>query len=162
MFFDVEVDVERFDEMHADGGIQAQFLVPLRVIDLPAAMREAQAAGFSHTPSPRMFVIRNARFMPEPAPVERGVQAIAERTISTMIRAMGRSDLYPLDVQVEIDGRPLGALRIEADTPLSTTFPLPSTGEVFELRLVAARAVVTWFKRRQQMASYVLERIAVE
>lgn len=43
-----------------------------------------------------MFVIRNARFTPEPESVERGIQPIAERTISTMIQAMGRSDLYQI------------------------------------------------------------------
>ena len=94
VFFDVEVNGEVYDEMHADGGVQSQFFVPLEVVDLPAAIAEAQANGFPYTPSPRMFVIRNAKFMPEPQTVERNLGKIAARTVSSMIQAMGRSDLY--------------------------------------------------------------------
>ena len=96
VFFDVEVDGELFDEMHADGGVEAQFFVPLRAIDLPAAIKEAKANGFPATPVPRMFVIRNSKFHPEPKQVERGLVPIVERTISTMTQAMGRSDLYQI------------------------------------------------------------------
>ena len=96
VLFDVEVDGKPHDEMHADGGVQAQFFVPLRVVNLPQAIREAQANGFNYQPRPRMFVIRNARFTPEPKAVERNVASIAGRTVSSMIQAMGRSDLYQI------------------------------------------------------------------
>ena len=96
VLFDVEVDGQPYDEMHADGGVQAQFFVPLRVINLPEAIRDAQSRGFAYTPRPRMYVIRNARFTPEPDAVERRLPTIAKRTISSMIQAMGRSDLYQI------------------------------------------------------------------
>ena len=115
VLFDVDIDGRTFDEMHADGGIQAQFFVPLRVIDLPAAIREAQADGFAHTPSPRMFVIRNARFTPEPESVDRGIPAIAERTISTMIQAMGRSDLYQIFAVARVRGSDFQYSEVPAD-----------------------------------------------
>ena len=104
VLFDIDVDGQRFDEMHADGGVQAQFFVPLRVIDLPAAIKEAQANGFSYTPSPRMFVVRNGKFTPEPKRVERGIRPIAERTIATMIQAMGQSDLYRIFAVARVRG----------------------------------------------------------
>ena len=94
--FDVVVDGKAYDELHADGGVQAQFFVPLRVINLPEAIKEAQAAGFDYTPSPRMFVIRNAKFTPEPKTVDRNLGDIASRTVSSLIQAMGRSDLYQI------------------------------------------------------------------
>jgi hypothetical protein len=104
VFFDVEIDGERFDEMHADGGLHSQFFVPLRVIDLPAAIREAQEDGFDCAPTPRMFVIRNARFTPDPEQVERSIPDIAGRTISTMIQAMGQADLYQIYAITRVRG----------------------------------------------------------
>ncbi len=94
VLFEVEVDGERFDEMHADGGVQAQFFVPLRVIDLQGAIREAREQGFPATPVPRMFVVRNAKFTPVAKPVERSLGPVAKRTVSTLIQSMGQSDLY--------------------------------------------------------------------
>ena len=104
VFFDVEVNGEVYDEMHADGGVQSQFFVPLDVVDLPAAIAEAQANGFPYTPSPRMFVIRNAKFTPEPLAVDRNIVDIAARTVSSMIQAMGRSDLYQIFAIARVRG----------------------------------------------------------
>ena len=115
VLFDIDVDGQRFDEMHADGGVQAQFFVPLRVINLPAAIKEAQANGFAYTPSPRMFVIRNAKFTPEPKRVERGILPIAERTISTMIQAMGQSDLYRIFAIARVRGGDFHYSQVPAD-----------------------------------------------
>lgn len=115
VLFDIDVDGQRFDEMHADGGVQAQFFVPLRVIDLPAAIKEAQVNGFAYTPSPRMFVIRNAKFTPEPKRVERGIRPIAERTIATMIQAMGRSDLYRIFAIARVRGGDFHYSQVPAD-----------------------------------------------
>ena len=115
VLFDVEVDGERFDEMHTDGGVQAQFFVPLRVIDLPGAIREARANGFPGTPSPRMFVVRNAKFTPEPKPVDRGIAPIAERTISTMIQAMGQADLYQIFAIARARGGDIQYTEVPAD-----------------------------------------------
>ncbi len=96
VLFEVKAKGDIWDEMHADGGVQAQFFVPLRVINLPEAIKSAQAGGFGLAPRPRMYVIRNARFTPDPKPIERSLPEIAGRTISTMIQAMGRSDLYQI------------------------------------------------------------------
>ena len=115
VLFDIDVDGQRFDEMHVDGGVQAQFFVPLRVINLPAAIKEAQANGFAYTPSPRMFVIRNAKFTPEPKRVERGILPIAERTISTMIQAMGQSDLYRIFAIARVRGGDFHYSQVPAD-----------------------------------------------
>ncbi|MDC0886436.1 patatin-like phospholipase family protein [Altererythrobacter sp.] len=96
VMFDVEVDGVPYDEMHVDGGVQAQFFVPLVVIDLPAAIAEAQAAGFDYTPTPRMFVIRNGKFLPEAENTDRNIAEIAIRTLESMTQSMGRGDLYQI------------------------------------------------------------------
>ena len=94
VLFDVEVDGQQFDEMHADGGVQSQFFIPLQAINLPEAIATARANGFPGTPRPRMFVIRNAKFQPEPKSVDRNLTTMARRTISSLLQSMGRSDLY--------------------------------------------------------------------
>jgi len=84
---------ERFDEMHADGGIQAQFFVPLVAIDLPKAIQQANESGFPYQPSPRMFIIRNSKFKPVKENVDRNLVKVATRAIESMVQSMGRSDL---------------------------------------------------------------------
>ena len=93
---DVTANGEVFDEMHADGGVQAQFFVPVVVINLPAAVAEANAAGFDFKPTPRIYVIRNSKFVPDAKSIERNLGQIAVRTIESMTQAMGRGDLYQL------------------------------------------------------------------
>lgn len=85
-----------YDEMHVDGGVQAQFFVPLAVIDLQAAIAEARSSGFDYQPTPRMFVIRNAKFVPETKNVNRNLGEIATRTVESMTQSMGRGDLYQI------------------------------------------------------------------
>lgn len=96
VMFDVEVDGNPYDEMHVDGGVQAQFFVPLVVIDLPAAIAEAQAAGFNYQPTPRMYVIRNGKFLPGAENTKRNIAEIATRTLESMTQSMGRGDLYQI------------------------------------------------------------------
>ena len=82
-----------YDEMHADGGIQAQFFVPLVAIDLPKAIKRANELGFDYTPTPRMFIIRNSKFQPVKESVDRNLVKVASRALDSMIQSMGRSDL---------------------------------------------------------------------
>lgn len=89
----VEMDGKRYDEMHADGGIQAQFFVPLVAIDLPKAIQQANESGFPYKPTPRMFIIRNSKFRPQRESVDRNLVKIATRAIESMVQSMGRSDL---------------------------------------------------------------------
>ena len=93
VFFEVQANGQTYDEMHADGGVQAQFFVPLVSINLPEAIADAQSRGFGFTPTPRMFVIRNSTFKPKPRAVSRNLADIGVRTIKSFTQSMGRSDL---------------------------------------------------------------------
>jgi hypothetical protein len=56
-----------------------------------------------------------------------------------------RPDLYPLDVAVEIDGRPAGHLSVTAEGPVSARLPLPAgtdRGQPVEVRLTPGRFLV--------------------
>ena len=94
--FNVEIEGKPYDEMHVDGSVLAQFFVPLKVINLPEAIRAAQKMGFKHKPRPRMYVIRNSRFEPESRITNRRLTDIAGRSLLSMTHAMGRSDLYQI------------------------------------------------------------------
>jgi len=96
VMINVTADGKTYDEMHVDGGVQAQFFVPLAVIDLPAAIAEARSAGFDYYPTPRMFVIRNAKFIPEEKITKRSLGKIVTRTVESMTQSMGRGDLYQI------------------------------------------------------------------
>ena len=88
-----------FDEMHADGGVQTQFFYPGDMVSLPEILRQLNAKRLGSRVIPgnfRLFVIRNARFTADPKQVERNLGDISGRAISTMIQAMGQSDLYRL------------------------------------------------------------------
>lgn len=93
VMFPVTSGEQEYDEMHADGGIQAQFFVPLVAIDLPKAIKRANELGFNHKPTPRMFIIRNSKFTPVRESVDRNLVKVATRAIESMVQSMGRSDL---------------------------------------------------------------------
>jgi hypothetical protein len=88
-----------FDEMHADGGVETQFFFPGDIISFPTVIEKLNANRQGRRVIPgnfRLFVIRNARFTADPKQVQRNLGEISGRAISTMIQAMGQSDLYRL------------------------------------------------------------------
>lgn len=84
VMIDVEVDGARYQEMHVDGGVNAQlFLYPGSFDPRLLPVRSQQTA----------YLIRNARLDPEPAAVERRTISIAGRAIGTMLQSAGYSDV---------------------------------------------------------------------
>ena len=81
-----------FDEMHVDGGTSTQvFLVPPGL-----TARSFDARMPFKVKSRRLFIIRNARTTPEYSVVKPRLAAIAEKSISSLIKADGVGDLYRL------------------------------------------------------------------
>lgn len=84
VMIDIEVDGARHQEMHVDGGVNAQlFLYPGSFDPGLLPVRSQQTA----------YLIRNARLDPEHAEVERRTISIAGRAIGTMLQAAGYSDV---------------------------------------------------------------------
>jgi hypothetical protein len=74
-------------------------------------------------------------------------------------------DLYPLEIGVEVDGRPLEPLALSAGPDTSWRLKLPpraDPGDAIEVRLVPARWVVREIAGSQTMASFRPLRIASE
>jgi hypothetical protein len=89
VYFDVEVDGRRYDEMHVDGGIMTQVFFTGLSLDLVAAARDVEAPVRGGS----VYVIRNDKLSPVPEPIDRKLIAITGRTIAGMIKTMAVADL---------------------------------------------------------------------
>lgn len=85
VFIKAEVDGQRYDEMHTDGGTVTQVFFHGGTMDLSVAARTAgrtQRDGYRGT----LYVIRNGKLGPEPEQVKRRLPEISGRAISTLIK----------------------------------------------------------------------------
>jgi hypothetical protein len=96
---DVEVEGDRYQEMHVDGGVmqQAFFYPPSFALE-----SELRAAGL-HQRMRRLYVIRNAYVEPTARNVERRTLKIAARAIRTLIQTQGLGDIHRLHVAARRD-----------------------------------------------------------
>jgi hypothetical protein len=108
---DVEVNGKPYQEMHVDGGTQAQvFLYPPRMFDL------IRQEGAKIPPRARsVYIIRNARLDPDWASVERSTLTIAGRAISSLIQSQGLGDLYRIYLTAQQDRLDYNLAYIGAD-----------------------------------------------
>ncbi len=111
VMIDVEVNGKPYQEMHVDGGTQAQvFLYPPRMFDL------IRQQGVNVAPRERsVYIIRNARLDPDWAAVERSTLTIAGRAISSLIQTQGLGDLYRIYTTAQRDGLDYNLAYIGAD-----------------------------------------------
>lgn len=111
VMIDVEVDGKPYQEMHVDGGAQAQvFLYPPRMFDL------IRQQGIKVNQRERsVYIIRNARLDPDWASVERSTLTIAGRAISSLIQSQGLGDLYRIYATAQQDGLDYNLAYIGAD-----------------------------------------------
>jgi len=101
VMFDVEVDGQRYQEMHVDGGAFAQVFL------YPAALGERRRAALRlrrPVPQAHAYIIRNGRLDPSWSSVNRRVLSITERAIATMISASGLNDVVRTYHQTREDG----------------------------------------------------------
>ncbi|MFO0828184.1 MAG: patatin-like phospholipase family protein [Phycisphaerales bacterium] len=99
VFFDVEVDGKKYQEMHVDGGAMTQvFLYP------PSLKLRQAAAAVGVTRERRAYVIRNARLDPNWADTERSTMSILMRAVDALLQTQGVGDLYRSYVNAQRDG----------------------------------------------------------
>jgi predicted acylesterase/phospholipase RssA len=98
--FDVEVNGQRYQEMHVDGGAIAQMFL------YPPALAQAEVLRSTKPRPIRAWLIRNSRLDPEWASVERSTMSIAQDAITTMIQTSGMNDvnrIYLTTVRDHVD-----------------------------------------------------------
>ena len=90
VFFEVEVDGKRYDEMHVDGGVGARVFFPDGLFS-SSIVGERGGRGKGRED---IFVIHNGQLIPVPDPVRRSLPAIAMRVIDASGRAAVMGDLF--------------------------------------------------------------------
>jgi len=94
---DVEVQGQRCQEMHVDGGTTQQvFVLPTEIVLTDVVRRERT-----------MYVIRNSRLAVDSVQVERSAYEIASRAIASLIHTQGIGDLYEIAAIARRDGAQL-------------------------------------------------------
>jgi len=102
VMFDVEVNGQRYQEMHVDGGAIAQlFLYPPQ---LGTKMTGAKFEGAEVKRERRAYIIRNGSLGNRWSAVERSTLDIAGRAISTLIHVSGLNDLFRAYAVTQRDG----------------------------------------------------------
>jgi len=100
ILIDVEVNGQRYQEMHVDGGAVAQMFL------YPPALASAEALRSARPRPVRVWLIRNSRLDPDWANVERQTLSVAKEAISTMIQMSGINDItriYLLAIRDHVD-----------------------------------------------------------
>jgi len=89
----VNADGRSYDELHVDGGVTAQiFFAPPRT-----RLAGFEQTAFGGTRERTLYVIRNGKLAPDYKPTEEGVLPLAIRSITTLTKYQGLSDLRRLD-----------------------------------------------------------------
>jgi len=143
---DVELNGERYQEMHVDGGAFAQaFLYPRAV----GEAREARRRRGVRVREARAWVIRNARLDPGWASVDRRTFGIIGRAISTMIYTSGFNDVLRMYNSAREDGVDYNLAYIGSDftSELKEPFDQAYMRALFDYGYQGGRAGFQWAKR---------------
>lgn len=117
VMFDVEIDGQRRQEMHVDGGATAQFF--LYPTDIPLRAAPPDIRGRRRT----AWIIRNGRVSETSQQTDRGLLPIAQRSISALITANSMGDIYRTYMTLRRDGIPFNLAVIGSDFSHPTDKP---------------------------------------
>lgn len=143
VMLEVTAGGRRYEEMHVDGGAFSQvFLYPRRLTEL-----RRQRLG--HAMAANAYVIRNGRFDPDWAEVDRSTLTIAARAIATMIGSAGYNDVVRLWTTAERDGVDFNLAYIghDFDTPYTEPFDQTYMRALYAYGFDRAQQGYPWAKR---------------
>ena len=141
VMFEVEVNGQRYDEMHVDGGTTSQ------VFFYPAGLDWGKLLTLFDVPGrPDLYVIRNARIEPRYKTTDRRATAIAMRALTSLLRTQGIADLYRIYTTAQRDGLEYHGAAIPDDFTLEATemFDVVYMRELFNLGYERARVGYPW------------------
>lgn len=102
VYFDAIVDGQKYDEMHVDGGLNAQMIYYGATMNLVTARK--QMLGKTEPQASKLYIIRNGKLSPESKSVGRDIGSIMGRTVTSMTKASGIGDLYRIYTYAQRDG----------------------------------------------------------
>jgi hypothetical protein len=89
VFFEVDANGQRYDEMHVDGAVAAGVFYSGGVFRFPVALKRGGRAGRED-----IFVIHNGQLAPNPEQTPRTLRRIAERSFDALSAAATVGDLF--------------------------------------------------------------------
>jgi len=96
---EVEVEGQRYDELHVDGGTTSQvFLYPIG-LDFAYVLNKLEVPG-----TPKVYIIRNSQLAPKWKTTKNKIIPIASRSLPFLIRTQGIGDLYKIFLEAKRDG----------------------------------------------------------
>ncbi len=101
VLFEVEVDGQVYDEMHADGGVISGIAT---LISWQMDIREEVSQRRDKPSTIRFYIVRNSMITPEAQTVDYGIVDIAGRSISTLLKSQGIGDLLSAYAAARIRG----------------------------------------------------------
>lgn len=90
VFFEVDVEGQRYDELHVDGAVAANVFLNGGVFRFALVQRR----GGRGTGRESVFVIHNGKLRPQPSPTPRSLRGIATRSLDAATRAAVVGDLF--------------------------------------------------------------------
>lgn len=145
VMIDVELDGQKYQEMHVDGGAFAQaFLYPAAI----GEARQARRRSGQRVVDVRAYLIRNARLDSGWASVDRRTMGIVGRAISTMIFASGGNDVIRMYTRARADGVDFNLAYIGPDftTELKSPFEQSYMRTLFDYGFQHGKAGGEWVK----------------
>ncbi len=143
VFFEVEAEGARYDEMHMDGGAASQvFLYPTGV-DWSRLVEKLEVKD-----PPSAYIIRNSRLDPVWKTVKPKLAPIAGRTIDSLIRTQGLGDMYRIYLSAEQEGIDFNLAYIPGDfkEEPKEAFDPDYMGKLFDLGFRTAKSGDVWVK----------------
>jgi predicted acylesterase/phospholipase RssA len=92
VYFEVDVDGERYDEMHVDGGVMAELFLWGAMVDVAEATRQLQVDQ-TKRPEVSIYVIRNGQIDASIEQVRPKLVNIAARSMITLLKSVATADL---------------------------------------------------------------------
>jgi predicted acylesterase/phospholipase RssA len=147
VYIEVEVDGRRFDEMHVDGGVTAEFFLWGAMVDIAEAERELPVDP-NHLPQSSIYIIRNSQIDAESAQVKPNLIDIASRSMISVLKAVAMGDLirvWALAGRDDVDFNYIGIPPEHAEADVSTFDP-GDMRRLYELGRAIATSSEPWRK----------------
>ena len=146
VLIDVEIEGKRYQEMHVDGGVTRQLFVYPNDLNVRRFEKLLKIR-----PQKNFWLIRNTKIDPVYDAVPLSLSDIAQRSMSTLIKYQGRSDLSNISFLAKRDGFALHITNVPSDfdMPLKEMFDREYMNALYNVGYEAGRSSNGWTKSLQ-------------
>ncbi len=148
VFFEVEADGEKFDEMHTDGSTKQNVFFHAGIIDISKIQIAIGVEQVRDIEEADLYIIRNGQINPEPKQIARSIPDITGRALSSMLKAGTIKDLYVIYAYTKRAGIDFNYVDIPDDFEIGTTkqFDREEMNRLFAVGQALAMSKDPWNK----------------